>query len=246
MGRRPIPLVHVHPFPLPSRPNHFYNARRRIHRHRNRRRGSHSMPPFFALQRKHESHLTQVAVGAAFYFGTPRTVPEDGATETEAEPGRPSTSSKKGGKKNKKKTIPGLRATSGEESTAAEEPVAPKRVEKEKEKELTPKPESVPSAPTSKPKKKKKSQNAKPAEPEVGSSLRPAPVSESSSANDGAWTRVETRRRAGASARGVLSDGVTTSVTGTEDEQEDAPQEVKQRTLAERMLPAGRKTGVEE
>ncbi|KAF8598316.1 hypothetical protein BDV93DRAFT_539157 [Ceratobasidium sp. AG-I] len=190
-----------------------------------------------------------VAVGAAFYFGTPRTIPEEATTETETEPGRPSTSSKKGGKKNKKKTIPGLRATSGEESTAAEEPVAPKRVEKEKEKELTPKPESIPPTTASKTKKKKKTQSAKPAaEPDVGPSQRAAAAaSESSSANDGAWTRVETRRRTGASVpAGVLSDGVTTSVTGTEDEQEDAPQEPKQRTLAERMLPTGRKTGVED
>lgn len=208
--------------------------------------------PFLPLVAKTQSHLAQVAVGAAFYFGTPRTVPEADATETETEagPGRPSTSSKKGGKKNKKKTIPGLRATSGEESTAAEEPVAPKRVEKEKEKELTPKPESAPSLapppPASKPKKKKKAQSAKPVEPDVGPSQR-ATVAAAASESDGAWTRVETRRRVGASVpAGVLSDGVTTSVTGTEDEQEDAPQEAKQRTLAERMLPAGRKTGVEE
>ncbi|KAG9075938.1 hypothetical protein FRC06_009804, partial [Ceratobasidium sp. 370] len=202
-----------------------------------------------------------VAVGAAFYFGTPRTVQEgDVATpETGTSAGRTGPL-KKGSKKGKKKTMPGLRATSGEESTAAEEP-APKRVEKEKE--LTPKPESPPapapvSAPASK-QKKKKNKGAK-AAGDVNAVLAAGPsqqgaltaASESSSTNDGAWTRVETRRRGGANAdvrstgpAAVLSDGLTTSVTGTEDEQEDVVDSVKPRTFAERLLPAGRKTGVE-
>jgi hypothetical protein len=128
-----------------------------------------------------------------------------------------------------------------------------KRVEKEKE--LTPKPESAPSAAASKPKKKKKSAKSASGGAEThavsaGPSLQAmTAASESSSgANDGAWTRVETRRRgAGATGpAGVLSDGLTTSVTGTEDEQESAVETVKQRTLAERLLPTGRKTGVEE
>lgn len=186
-----------------------------------------------------------VAVGAAFYFGAPKpaadgTIPPTELTET--------TTSKKSGKKNKKKTIPGIRATSGEESTAAEDNVpAPKQ----KEKELTPKPEVPPPAPASKPKKKKKSKSAAPSTIETslpGPSKSQPSAYESSSANDGAWTRVETRKRGAKAATGpagVLSDGLTTSVTGTEDEQEDS-KDVKQRTLAERMLPAGRKTGVED
>ncbi|KAG8746187.1 hypothetical protein FRC10_005703 [Ceratobasidium sp. 414] len=205
-----------------------------------------------------------VAVGAAFYFGTPRTIQEGDVPtpETSTSTGVGRTSSlKKGSKKGKKKTMPGLRATSGEESTAAEEP-APKRVEKEKE--LTPKPESSPapapvSAPVSK-SKKKKNKGAKVAG-DVNAVLAAGPsqqgalmaASESSSTTDGAWTRVETRRRGvanpgvrSAGPAAVLSDGLTTSVTGTEDEQEDAVGSVKPRTLAERLLPTGRKTGVED
>ncbi|QRV88644.1 hypothetical protein RhiJN_16662 [Ceratobasidium sp. AG-Ba] len=190
-----------------------------------------------------------VAVGAAFYFGAPRTVQDGDVTPPEASTGTSagkSISAKKT-KKNKKKTMPGLRATSGEESTAAEEPPAPKHVEKEKE--LTPKPETVPVlAPTAStaPKPKKKKNKVKPVsesttQPGASSSLMAA--SESSSTNDGAWTRVETRRRGRGEGKGaVMSDGLTTSVTGTEDEQE----EVKPRTLAERLLPTGRKTGVED
>lgn len=189
----------------------------------------------------------QVAVGAAFYFGAPKPAADGTIEPTELT----TTTSKKSGKKNKKKTIPGIRATSGEESTAAEDNVpAPKQ----KEKEVTPKPEAPPPppAPASKPKKKKKSKAAAPSTIETslpGPSKSQPSAYESSSANDGAWTRVETRKRGGKAATGpgaVLSDGLTTSVTGTEDEQEDTKEEVKQRTLAERMLPAGRKTGVEE
>ncbi|KAG9123161.1 hypothetical protein FRC07_000161 [Ceratobasidium sp. 392] len=206
--------------------------------------------------------VVTVAVGAAFYFGTPRTL-QEGETltpETSTNAGR-TGSLKKGGKKGKKKTMPGLRATSGEESTAAEEQApAPKRVEKEKE--LTPKPETPPvPIPTAATKaKKKKNKGAKTAGdvnavlaagPSQQGALTAASESEPST-TDGAWTRVETKRRAagGSTIRStgpaaVLSDGLTTSVTGTEDEQEDV-ESVKPRTLAERLLPTGRKTGVED
>ncbi|KAG8721126.1 hypothetical protein FRC09_008388 [Ceratobasidium sp. 395] len=204
-----------------------------------------------------------VAVGAAFYFGTPGTVQDGDAPtpETSTGPNAGRTGSlKKGGKKGKKKTMPGLRATSGEESTAAEDP-APKRVEKEKE--LTPKPEVAPMpvapAPAASKSKKKKNKGAKAGDvnallaagPSQQGALTAASESEPST-TDGAWTRVETKRRAGAAPgtrstgpAAVLSDGLTTSVTGTEDEQEDI-ESAKPRTLAERLLPAGRKTGVED
>ncbi|KAG8795426.1 hypothetical protein FRC12_014589 [Ceratobasidium sp. 428] len=204
-----------------------------------------------------------VAVGAAFYFGAPHTVQDGDAptpdTSTSPNAGR-TGSLKKGGKKGKKKTMPGLRATSGEESTAAEDP-APKRVEKEKE--LTPKPEVAPMpvvpAPAASKSKKKKNKGAKAGDvnallaagPSQQGALTAASESEPST-TDGAWTRVETKRRAGAAPgtrstgpAAVLSDGLTTSVTGTEDEQEDI-ESAKPRTLAERLLPAGRKTGVED
>ncbi|CCO29081.1 hypothetical protein RSOLAG1IB_07656 [Rhizoctonia solani AG-1 IB] len=199
-----------------------------------------------------------VAVGAAFYFGAPKpsadgTVqPDQEQTSTKA-----TSTSKKSGKKNKKKSLPGniVRATSGED-TAAEESIPLKQQSQPqiqaqppqpqpKEKEVTPKPEFPPTSSTAAKKKKKKSKA-----PVSGiettlaqSQAQPsASAYESSSANDGAWTRVETRRKTDKSAA-VLSDGLTTSVTGTEDEAEE---QVKQPTLAERLLPAGRKTGVED
>ncbi|CAE6471974.1 unnamed protein product [Rhizoctonia solani] len=186
-----------------------------------------------------------VAVGAAFYFGAPKPS-EDGTIQPDQDQTSTiaTSTSKKTGKKNKKKVLPGIRATSGED-TAAEEPPASIPL-KQKEKEVTPKPE-VPPAATTASKKKKKKTKAAPV-PSIETTLsqaqtRPsASANESSSANDGAWTRVETRRKAG-QAGAVLSDGLTTSVTGTEDEADD---QVKQRTLAERLLPAGRKTGVED
>ncbi|CUA77126.1 hypothetical protein RSOLAG22IIIB_06517 [Rhizoctonia solani] len=185
-----------------------------------------------------------VAVGAAFYFGAPKpsadgTVqPDQDQTSTTA-----TSTSKKTGKKNKKKVLPGIRATSGEDTAAEEPPAIPL---KQKEKEVTPKPEVPPAASAASKKKKKKTKSAP--VPSIETTLSQAQTQpsasayESSSANDGAWTRVETRRKAG-KAGTVLSDGLTTSVTGTEDE---ADEQVKQRTLAERLLPTGRKTGVED
>ncbi|KAJ1306537.1 hypothetical protein OPQ81_007538 [Rhizoctonia solani] len=187
-----------------------------------------------------------VAVGAAFYFGAPKpsadgTVePDQDQTSTTA-----TSTSKKSGKKNKKKAMPGIRATSGED-TAAEEPPIPLKPQP-KEKEVTPKPEVPPSTSTAPKKKKKKAKAPVPGIETTLSQAHAQPSAgayESSSANDGAWTRVETRRKANKAPTGaVLSDGLTTSVTGTEDEAEE---QVKQRTLAERLLPAGRKTGVED
>ncbi|CAE6468971.1 unnamed protein product [Rhizoctonia solani] len=192
-----------------------------------------------------------VAVGAAFYFGAPKPS-EDGTVQPDQEQTstKATSTSKKSGKKNKKKSLPGniVRATSGED-TAAEESIPLKQQQQPqlqpKEKEVTPKPEVPPTSSTAAKKKKKKSKA-----PVSGiettlaqAQTRPsASAYESSSANDGAWTRVETRRKAGKSGA-VLSDGLTTSVTGTEDE---ADEQVKQPTLAERLLPAGRKTGVED
>ncbi|GAB1518518.1 hypothetical protein RhiTH_001578 [Rhizoctonia solani] len=198
-----------------------------------------------------------VAVGAAFYFGAPKPS-ADGTVEPDQEQTstKATSTSKKSGKKNKKKSLPGniVRATSGED-TAAEEPIPlkpqpsqPQQSQpplQQKEKEVTPKPEVPPSSSTASKKKKKKS---KAPVSSIETTLaqaqtRPsASAYESSSANDGAWTRVETRKRGGKSGA-VLSDGLTTSVTGTEDEAEE---QVKQPTLAERLLPAGRKTGVED
>ncbi|ELU44253.1 hypothetical protein AG1IA_01722 [Rhizoctonia solani AG-1 IA] len=197
-----------------------------------------------------------VAVGAAFYFGAPKPS-ADGTVEPDQEQTstKATSTSKKSGKKNKKKSLPGniVRATSGED-TAAEEPIPlkpqppqpqPSQPPQQKEKEVTPKPEVPPSSSTASKKKKKKS---KAPVSSIETTLaqaqtRPsASAYESSSANDGAWTRVETRKRGGKSGA-VLSDGLTTSVTGTEDEAEE---QVKQPTLAERLLPAGRKTGVED
>ncbi|CAE6437611.1 unnamed protein product [Rhizoctonia solani] len=183
-----------------------------------------------------------VAVGAAFYFGAPKPS-ADGTIPDQESNTKPTTTSKKSGKKNKKKTLPGIQPTSGED-TAAEEPAIALKPQP-KEKEVTPKPEVPPTTSTAAKKKKKKS---KAPVPGIETTLAQAPAQpsasayESSSANDGAWTRVETRRKDGKNT-GVLSDGLTTSVTGTEDE---ADERVKQRTLAERMLPAGRKTGVED
>ncbi|CAE6516206.1 unnamed protein product [Rhizoctonia solani] len=185
-----------------------------------------------------------VAVGAAFYFGAPKpsadgTIqPDLDQTSTIA-----TSTSKKTGKKSKKKVLPGIRATSGEDTAAEESPASIPL--KQKEKEVTPKPEVPPTTSAASKKKKKKTKTAP--VPSIETTLsqtqtRPsASAYESSSANDGAWTRVETRRKG--DKAGVLSDGLTTSVTGTEDE---ADEHVKQRTSAERLLPAGRKTGVED
>ncbi|CAE7229733.1 unnamed protein product [Rhizoctonia solani] len=184
-----------------------------------------------------------VAVGAAFYFGAPKPSADGTIQPDQEQTSTISTStSKKTGKKNKKKVLPGIRATSGEDTAAEEIPLK----QPPKEKEVTPKPEAPPTTSTA-PKKKKKKTKTAPV-PSIETTLsqtqtRPsASAYESSSANDGAWTRVETRRKA-TKGEVVLSDGLTTSVTGTEDEADD---QVKQRTLAERLLPAGRKTGVED
>ncbi|KAH7335563.1 hypothetical protein B0J17DRAFT_670635 [Rhizoctonia solani] len=187
-----------------------------------------------------------VAVGAAFYFGAPKPS-ADGTIQPDQE--QTSTiatrTSKKTGKKSKKKVLPGIRATSGEDTPAEEPPASIPLKQQQKEKEVTPKPETPPTTSIASKKKKKKSKAPVPGIETTLSQAQARPSAsayESSSANDGAWTRVETRRKAG-KAGAVLSDGLTTSVTGTEDEADD---QAKQPTLAERMLPAGRKTGVED
>lgn len=69
---------------------------------------------------------------------------------------------------------------------------------------------------------------------------------------DGPWTRVETRRRNGKESQPTPSDaGVTTSVTGTssptgDEASQSLDTDANRRTLAEKLLPKARKTGVEE
>lgn len=67
---------------------------------------------------------------------------------------------------------------------------------------------------------------------------------------DGAWTRVEARKRN--SAQPTLSDAGIASATGTSSpvaeptEQQSLNTETNRRTLAEKLLPKPRRTGVEE
>jgi hypothetical protein len=69
---------------------------------------------------------------------------------------------------------------------------------------------------------------------------------------DGPWTRVESRKRRDPKA--TTSDiGITTSVTGTSsplagptEDERPADADMNRRTLAEKLLPKARKTGVEE
>jgi hypothetical protein len=127
----------------------------------------------------------------------------------------------------------------------------------------------APSAPQAKKAKKKKAKKPAAAasegdKPAAGPSTPKAKEGDAGAAKEEQWTRVESRRRPHAdapqgqlavpqgSADTIASDAITTSVTGTTtpttertDEESEASVD-NRKTLAEKLLPKPRKTGVDE